>query len=1106
MHDNQFCRRAPRNDSKKFFQGSIDSAVRSSLFPFLGAELAGAGPFCNGLVLAWDWTMDYSFLGFFMLFLEIIVVRNNGNNTTLAVLPNRLPMVRRWIWSFLLFSLVWFGAGDRAAALEESTRQYLVRNWGLDEGLPQTTVTCFAQTPDGYLWFGTLNGLVRFDGVRFKVFGDFAEPGLPNREIINLHVDKSGRLWIKTIHSTGISLLEKGVFRFLTTADGVVNGPGFSFHEPVRDNLILLRTNHLMRKFDGLKFIESSDLVKLARHKGFILREDLVGNLYGIGELSLSWFNREEWVETTTPDGSPKPHVQGTALARSGGIWVAANKHIGRFDKGVWHESAGEYPWPRKRIRAHTLMEDSDGNLWAGSYGDGLYRWNGKSWKLVEGLPATVIRSLFEDHEGNIWVGTDGGGLCQLKPKLFNNYTTRDGLPENIITAVREVNPGEMWIGTHGGGLVVMKDSRFHPVYFPEYLNYRWFWALDADRSGTVWAGLYGSKVFSFANGNYQKPTELPVSKENQREAITAVLTDRSGGLWVATRNGLLRYDNGVPHEFTSQDGLSGVSIRAIVETTDGVLWVGTEKGLHRFDHGTFTSIGGKEKLGDVLGLHAYKNDLWVGMGDKKGLARIRGNEIVVFKPEHGLSHDSTENIIADDSGNLWVTGNRGLCRMVLSDLEAFAEGKRKSIEGFIYGKDDGLGSKEMPAGHQPNVWKGRDGRLWFGTVGGLSVIDPKHIKPNLIPPRVWIEEVLADDRPKRSGIQSALPAKISINPGSRTVEIHYTALSFLAPGQVLFKYRLHGFDKDWTLAGNRRVAYYQGLSPGTYKFHVAACNNHGVWNETGATLTLTMLPFFYQNIWFQASALLGIILLVLYAFNRRVSVLKHERQIQRDFSQRLIQSQEQERKRLAGEIHDSLGQNLLIIKNRALIALSEAGSTQVASHLQEIANSAGEAVNEVRTISHNLRPYQLDRLGLTKALEAILNQFGTASLTIFKEIESVDKLIPAEHEINLYRIVQESLSNTVKHSRARNVWVTIKRENFRIVATIRDDGGGFDYNAMISDRGSKRGLGLTGLVERAHAMGGRLEIDSRPGHGTFLTLVVPIENGRGGDAGPGHN
>ncbi|HWI56512.1 MAG TPA: histidine kinase, partial [Bacillota bacterium] len=356
----------------------------------------------------------------------------------------------------------------------------------------------------------------------------------------------------------------------------------------------------------------------------------------------------------------------------------------------------------------------------------------------------------------------------------------------------------------------------------------------------------------------------------------------------------------------------------------------------------------------------------------------------------------------------------------------------------------------------------------------------------------------LAQLAPRRGPVPQAEPTckSITVAPGKQRLEFHFTGLSFASPEKVRFRYCLEGFDQTWVDAGSRRAAYYYSrINPGTYRFKVTACGNNGVWNENGAVLGLIVQPFWWETAWFRVLAGSGVAGLAFLFFELRILRLKRARAAQQVFSQRLIESQENERKRIAAELHDGLGQDLLVIKNRCLLALQDPKTPSSAQEsLSDISRLASQTLQEVREISRNLRPYQLDRLGLTKALAAIVNNVERSSeLQVTSELECLDGLFTPEHEIHLYRIVQEIFNNILKHSHARQACLTAKLKSQTLLLRIEDDGCGFDA-ALIAEQPSPEGsFGLTDITERVRILGGTWRCDSSSGTGVQWQLEIPL-------------
>ncbi len=448
-----------------------------------------------------------------------------------------------------------------------------------------------------------------------------------------------------------------------------------------------------------------------------------------------------------------------------------------------------------------------------------------------------------------------------------------------------------------------------------------------------------------------------------------------------------------------------------------------------------------------------------------------------------------------------------------------YADGKRSTITSINSGKSDGVLNAECNGGRSPAGIKTRDGRLWFPTQDGVAMIDPREIKVNSQPPPVVIESVKIDNilsEPSAAAgsltadfdssanilndhLQSpadAVSSELRIEPSQQNFEITYTALSFINSENLRFKYRLEGLDEDWVDEGTRRSAYFSHVPPGNYTFRVIAANSDGVWNEEGASLKIVVLPPFYRTWWFLILVVFSIGAAAFLILKRRESQIKLKHTEELAFSRRLIDSQEQERKRFAAEMHDGLGQSLVIIKNRAGLSLRQSDQKEaMIDHLENISATASHAIEEAREIAFNLRPHLLDRLGLTKTIESMLGKvFGASGIEFEAEIDQIDDVLEKDSEILLYRIVQECANNIVKHSNAARAVIKIGRSESTLTTKISDNGRGFDQSATDSDL-SKRSFGLIGISERTRLLGGKLSIESKPGSGTNVTIIIDFSD-----------
>jgi signal transduction histidine kinase/streptogramin lyase len=674
-----------------------------------------------------------------------------------------------------------------------------------------------------------------------------------------------------------------------------------------------------------------------------------------------------------------------------------------------------------------------------------LYRITEKTiacYTRENGLCSDIAYTIYEDHTGTIWIGTWGGGLVRYSDGTFTCYSRKDGLPDASVTALFD-DRSRLWIGTLGG-IAFLEGGRIIDFSdkLPPQLRGTNVRAIYRDHSGALWLGTESRGLARYAGDDV---TVFTTKDGLAGDAVKAIIEDSNGNLWIATFGGLSRFANGRFQSWTEQDGLASNRVRALYDDADCVLWIGTyDGGLSRFEDGKFTN----------------------------------------FTTRDGLFNNGVFQILEDDRGNLWMSSNLGISSVSRTSLDDFASGRAHRITCVPYGKYDGLLTVECNGGSQPAGTKSRDGKIWFPTQSGVAVIDPGNIPLNRNPPPVVIETCSVDGK----AIDN--PRKIEIGPGRQDLEINYTALSFVKSEHITFRYRLEGLDRDWVDIGTRRTAYYAYLPPGNYTFRVIAANTDGVWNLEGASITVRVIPPFYRTWWFITLASLSLIGMGVVVYERRLRQLRKAKSAQEDFSRRLIDLQESERKRIAAELHDSLGQSLAIIKNRALRGLNSPADENLSrDQFHRITEHANHAINEVKDISYDLRPYLLDRLGLTRALESMLNKVSDSSGIRFDtDIDQLDSLFSKNEEIGLYRIVQESVNNIIKHSGATEAMVVIKNEEGHVAMTIQDNGKGFAPDLL---DGSPRGFGLIGMNERARILGSRPDIHSSPGRGTTITLKL---------------
>jgi signal transduction histidine kinase/ligand-binding sensor domain-containing protein len=789
---------------------------------------------------------------------------------------------------------------------------------------------------------------------------------------------------------------------------------------------------------------------------------------------------------------------------RRGNYWVGTYTGLYRLIDGNFVRY--ELPGDLARGAIACISEDAQGVLWVSTISGSLFQLAMNQASAAAPTPIAIafnpagapagnhVDVIFTDREGTIWLGTNSYGLLRANKQVVTVYSKQDGLSSDSVYPVYEDRQGAVWIGNWQGRVTRFKDGKFTPA---------WEWtlptALAEDRDGNLWMGKNVGLVRF--NGSYWTEEDSLIGFSGRNYEVDAIHQDREGTMWFGTSQGLVSYKDGARKLYTTGDGLAGNEVKVILEDRledrQGALWFGTYGGLSRLKDGAFASYRKSDGLASDHVRSLFEDDegvIWVGTYDG-GLSRIKDGRIRTYTTNDGLFTNGVFQILDDRRGNFWMSSNLGIYRVSRQELNDFADGKIHAITCVAYGKRDGMLNVECNGGTSPAGVRTRDGRLWFPTQSGVAVIDPADVPFNPLPPPVLIDAMVVD------GVSVAIKGPLRILPGQQGLEIHYTGLSFINPEHVRFRYRMEGLDKDWVEAGTRRAAFYSHLPPGHYTFSVVAANASGVWNLVGASLEVTVVPPFWRAWWFTILVLTGLAVIATVGYRRRIAMPQRAAAAQEAFSRRLIESQEIERKRIAAELHDGLQQSISIIANRASLALDKREDPDRAfDQVNEIAAAASDALKEVREIAYNLRPVELDRLGLTKALRAMVNKVAASTgISISAGIDELDHFFSPESEINLYRIVQESINNIVKHSGATEASVKIERAASSLLVTIGDNGRGFAAEPAPANDSRPAGFGLMGIAERARMLGGKHLIQSAPGAGTTINVQIDLrEQGNG--------
>lgn len=998
------------------------------------------------------------------------------------------------VWRVAVLCLV-------SVPLQAQTR---VDTWTTDHGLPQNSVTGLTQTPDGYIWLTTQEGLVRFDGVRFTVFNRSNTSAITNNRMSGAFTDRGGKIWMSTEEGEILSY-EKGVFsiamkggevpvdqrsRFFLDPDGNV-----IFHANHRDHRDGTASYRHYRHKDG-RFVRMA--IEGVTEDDYLVLIDHKGGLWFAGGQRL---RRYQNGVTRSYDfsGFGAGSVNKVAYEdRQGNVWLGYTGAGKQLLIRIRNDRVQSFPAPDAPLG--DVAEDSQGHLWVSLYNHGVYRIHrdAKSDETATDLlqpvrstdrVASIGRgALSPDREGGMWVGTNGG-LVRLSPQSFRTFSRHDGLPEDNVYPILEDRAGRIWAGIWEKSLVQYANGRFTTVLTMNEHPYPT--SLFEDRSGRFWVGTIG-ELFYLVQGTLAKFTSqagFPAETE-----FSVISQDADGNLWFGTNLGLSRYAGGKATVFTKSDGLPDDYIIALLQARDGTLWIGTRGGLASFAGGRITAFTTSDGLASNYIRSLYEDAdgvLWIGTYDG-GLTRLKAGKFTNVARTHGLSSDGVFCILEDAGGWLWMNSNQGIYRVRKQDVHDVADGRMPSLTSIAYNRQDGLLNVEGNGGRQPAGIRARDGTLWFPTAQGIATVNPATVSINRLPPAVLIEAILIDRTavPPET-LHSALHggSGIVLQPDQNNLEIEYTGISFVHSAQVKFKYKLEGVDRDWNDVGTRRAAYYSYLRPGTHTFHVMAANRDGIWSPAAASIAITVLPPFYMTAGFLATCAVAMLALLWAAHRFRIRQMRHAFEMTLD-------ARVGERTRIARELHDTLLQSFhgLLLRFQTVSHLLPDRANEAKDLLDSAIRQAAASITEGRDAVQGLRALTLERNDLAEGIRTLGDELAGIALRPASFRVSVEGVPRELHPIlrdEIYKVAAEALRNAYRHAEARHIEVELHYGHEELRMRVRDDGKGIDP-AVLASHGTQGHYGLRGMPERATLAGGKLAIWSEVGAGTEVELRVP--------------
>ena len=828
-----------------------------------------------------------------------------------------------------------------------------------------------------------------------------------------------------------------------------------------------------MTRYRDGKFRNFTERNGLAANSVWGLCEDRQGNLRIATIRGLSRLDKEGTISTfNIMLGKAANSLKFVCKDQRGRIWTGSNEGLNCVDGETITTYGVAQGLPDQRVCA--ALEDRSGQLWVGTYRGVTRLVDGKLAPRTsrDGAFGDLIRTLFEDHEGNIWAGAEDG-LYLLIPARFTAYTTQQGLSRNNVMSVYEDRAGTIWIGTWGGGLNQLKGENITSDGGAGGSSQDLVLALHQGRDGSLWVGMdHGGGLVRLKDGaRYSVPRASGLIDA----AVRAIHEDRQGALWVGTSHGLNVFREGKCETYTVADGLPADTVWVLLEDSDGKMWIGTDGGLSCWQEGHFANSTTREGLShnSVKALYQDReHTLWIGTRGG-GLNRYKGGKFTAYTTRQGLFSDEIYEILEDDFGYFWMSCRKGIFRVSKKALDDLDRRVIHMIPCSAFGRADGLPSIQCNGVAKPAGWKARDGRLWFATIRGVVVVEPG-IKTNEQPPPVFIEEVMAGGRSLRPDALAANDSlSLTIPPGRGGIEIHYTALSFQAPRKNRFKYLLEGVDPEWVDAGARRSVSYNSVTPGKHLFRVVASNNDGVWNETGATLSLLFVPHYWQTWWFKPVLGLAALLVLTLLYRTRVTRLR---------------AIERLRIQIAANLHDDVGARLTkVAMVTELVDRETKDSHPNKPHIRNIFSTIREITQAMDEIVWTINPKNdtLDNLA-NYVFQYAQDYFQDTGVSCRLDVPAQlpDRPLSTEVRHNLFMAVKEALNNTLKHAEASEVRIGLGVADGRMTITITDNGRGF-----LIDQARAKGNGLENMTRRLAQIGGRLVLESAPGSGTSIRL-----------------
>lgn len=977
--------------------------------------------------------------------------------------------------------------------------QYIRDRWDSQKGFPGGEVHAIAQTPDGYLWIGSDKGLVRFDGLTFRLFQQAMPGSLEIGPVLGLAADREGNLWIR-LQSTKVlryrdDKFEPGHDEAEFSITSLYSAPNGDFllssltYGPLRysrGSLATLTSQGELPSSQGNTPLESTSSVATRSDwsSGYVIHrlaspyspvtsmaETGDGRLW-LGTRDKGLFYAKDGKIAATTGQLPDPKINCLLAVGDHDLWIGTDKGVLRWS-GSDLTRAG-VPSSLQHAEVLALIRDRDSNIWAGT-SDGLQRFNANGSSRDEGgsRVATPVTTLFEDREGNLWAGGPLG-IERLRDSTFVTYSAADGLPESNGPVYLDSGQ-RTWFAPLEGGLYWLKHGQVGRIA-EAGLGGDVVYSIAGDGS-ELWVGRQqGGLTRLRFSGNSVTASTYTQSDGLAENSVYAVYRSQDGSVWAGTLSGgLSEYRNGRFTTYTTANGMASNTVNAIAETPDGTMWIATPSGLSALSNGRLQAFGVRDGLpsADLYCLLADSaGTLWIGSG--AGLAYFSSNKVQVPLQLPDALHEQIFGIAEDRAGWFWIATSNHVLRVKRADLLSGSASKGGERE---YGMEDGLHGLEGVKRYQ-SVVADALGRVWFSMNRGLSVVDPSRTSIASAPALVHVEAISADG----GGID---PRGIVRSSARDRITFTYTGLSLSNPERIRYRYRLEGFDREWSEPTVNRTAIYTNLNPGSYHFRVVASNSDGLWNGAEATFPFEVEAMWWQTWWFRLLLVLAGGFAILTAYRLRLRQLTTDLHVR--FEERLA-----ERTRIAQDLHDTLLQGFLSASMQLDVANDRLDDTSPAKPIvTRVIQLVGQVIQDGRNTVRGLRSADWGADNLQQSFSRIPQELAVQEGVDFRVI--VEGQVRPVHPFirdEVYRIVREALANAFRHSRASRVEVELDYTERQLRVLVRDNGCGIDPEVLKSGRDGH--WGLSGMRERAGRIGAKIKLWSRDAGGTEVELSVP--------------